>query len=273
MQRFVIIAPTRSGSIMLYSALLAHPNILCDNERNTQFRKHLDTFENLLTWFKEFYTLDVRIKIRRKQIIPSEVESVTEVAKRQIKARGFKLLHEHYYKIDQEGYPVEEILEQLNIKVLLLTRHNMLNQYLSFFFAALTNKWSDEPYPENRIRKTTSRANQFNLKLSNDRVVLPISYSSPLAVQNKVPSWLKSEQEIRNRLEVAKIPLLPITYEQLTQEIQTVSKTICDFLDVPSRLLQTRKKKQSPDNWEQYVENLEELTQWFVDNNLKERMM
>lgn len=270
MRRFVIIAPTRSGSTMLYSALLNHSYAICDNECNTRFKRHLHSYEALLAWFEEFYTTRIKDKIRRKQIIKSEVESLSTIGRKDVRARGFKLLYEHYNLIRNAGYSVEDILKQQNIKVIWLTRQSLLQQYISFVFAAITNKWSDEPYPKERFKKETSLTRRNRIRISNGRVILPVSYESPLGLY-KINSWLEEERSIYRLLTESDLSILPLTYEQLIHEQERSSHRVCHFLNIPYELLETRKTKQSPNSWEDYVENLEELAEWFDRNQLSER--
>jgi len=134
-----------------------------------------------------------------------------------------------------------EFLEhQKTIKVIHITRANRLNTYVSLKTAYLTNSWMN--WKGDEARKT-------KIKLSRDECE---SYFTAIE---------KKEFEFNARFRLH--PMIRLTYEDLSTNLQQCADKAFEFLGVPTCSVKTRLKKQIQHPLHEIIENYETLKDQF----------
>lgn len=222
--KYIILGRSRTGSNFLRGLLNSHPNIVCKTE---EYR----------TWdrktFGEFNPVNhLEKKIFRKYW-------------KKYKAVGFKLFYYHCSK-PQNLKLWEYLQHDKTIKIIHITRDNMLKTYVSRLKAGITDKWSN-------TNNTKEEKKTFN-----------INFEDAIKEFEWTLNWEKSIREYFNGFEI-----LEIKYEDLESDTDNVMKKVLKFLDIPYLSLVPSTYKQRKEKLSESIENYEELkkkfeeTQWF----------
>lgn len=125
-KKFVVITMARTGSNALMSALMKHPNLYADYEI---FHKQLISG-----------LMEDRCSIEERNADPvgflSQAVDLAVAAKPQSRAYGFKIFFGHNDKL------LEQLIKDPDYSIVVLRRHNILDQYLSLEIARQTNQWT-----------------------------------------------------------------------------------------------------------------------------------
>lgn len=126
--RFAIVSVGRSGSTMLQHLLDSHPEVRCHGEEIT---KHPGV------WSTQFGNLSMEQFLRDVRFAGP------------FRAIGIKAMIEHALDFPETW----DVLQRLGCRLIVNTRRNKLNQYISMKLAMATVDWSSRAsYPETRIR-------------------------------------------------------------------------------------------------------------------------
>ena len=147
-----------------------------------------------------------------------------------IKAVGLKVFYEH--PIYQEA--LDYVLDNPDIKIILITRKSQLEQFVSYKKAVRSGRWS---YSNVRV---TSKV-KVDLK---EFTAYQLSYNKNLT-------------ELKKRLNNHQV--FSMTYEDLVANQERVLSDLQTFLTVPGKKLKSLLKKQSRSPISQQIENWEEI--------------
>lgn len=126
--RFAIVSVGRSGSTMLQHLLDSHPEVRCHGEEIT---KHP------CVWSTQFGNLSMEQFLRDVRFVGP------------FRAIGIRMMIEHSLDFPETW----DVLHRLGCRLIVNTRRNKLNQYISMKLARATGDWSSRGlYPETRIR-------------------------------------------------------------------------------------------------------------------------
>ena len=209
-KKFIIISRSRSGSFLLITLLDSHPAI----EAKGELFVRLNGRSCKEVWKETFC---------RKQ--------------RKIKYVGFKLFY--YHPVDSSDREVWNfILNDPSIRIIHLTRNNLLRTIVSRKIAAKTEVWR-------QLQKE-------NLSIEDKKV--EIAYDECLAEFKKTKNW-EYETEIRFKDH----PYLQITYEELTDERENTMRRIFRFLEMEDYPVSTPMVKQNNEPLSDLIINYDAL--------------
>lgn len=210
-ERFVLLTSPRSGSTLLHTYLNSSLNIQSLGEQPWRdLEQGLD---------KDYF-----------QAYP-----------RQIRAVGFKVF---YSFAGQAPYNLlyARLLQDKHLKVIHLTRENLLEQYLSKVLAWQKREWTTKNKPSTREEKVTLDLAAFEAYLHQQKI-----------------------QQSKCLEDFQRHAVRPVSYEQLVQEPSGTLKDIQTFLGVPHRKLFTVLEKQASYTLSDLLENAEEVSASFPE--------
>lgn len=208
--KFIVITRSRTGSNLLMSFLNSHPDIIAKGEL---FRR-LEGQSCKKVW-----------------------EIIYTKKPKHIKYVGFKIFY--YHPLDSEDREVwNYIKKDKSIKLIHLTRQNMLETVVSRQIADKTNVWTNK--------------NKNNIQLVDKQVEINIDHCL-----NEFK--LTQESENRTRNEFKRDFFLEITYEELVKDKQDKMNQVFNFLNLKEIEVNTSYKKQNKENIEDLVINYNDL--------------
>lgn len=217
-QKFIILGRSRTGSNFLKGLLNSHSDIVCYGEL---FRgsDHMDQNK-----YDALRFLDRNVWYGYLD---------------KYKAVGFKIFYYHSHK-GQNQKLWKRLLNDRSIKVIHITRRNMLNTLLSRYKAGVSDHWAN-------TKGNAEKHMKFN-----------IPYEEAL----KDFQWTKRlEQEYRIKLKDHKI--LEVVYEDLEKDANKVMNEVQRFLGVDIQKLAPSTYKQRNHSIKDSIENYEELKKRF----------
>lgn len=205
-QKFAIVCTARSGSTWLHTLLNSHPSIHSEGE------------------------------IIRDNHLSDESKSFDEFAfqpyARMIKAVGLKIFHEN--SVYAEG--LDTIIEDSDVKIILLRRKSILEQFVSLKIAEESKEWI---YASDATKQV---------------LLDPEEYDTYRELQ------IRMYKQIVDRL--TNKEFIEISYEEMLQDKDKTLKTIQQFLGVKHKKLYSLLRKQGAKkisdqiaNWEEVKEN------------------
>lgn len=255
MVKFVLLGHRRSGSTLLLCDLAAHPNIYMfgevfnENEEDRQhsFRLGLNncrTAKRLGVSEARFYREDQPGgRFLRNFVYFRRYWSPVAV--------GFKL----FYNQASDG-PAKDAWDYLasnkRIRVIHLTRRNLLETFVSLQLAFQTNEWAR---PKGTAASRVARPEPLHLK--------------PQEYENFFNRIITQRQWARDMFKAHLV--LEIEYEQdVCRRFQLTMHKIQDFLEVPRREAQEMLEKQGRGDISERVSNYEELKNYFAKTQYAE---
>lgn len=209
-EKFVVITRSRTGSNLLISLLNSHPNIVAKGEKFSR----LEGKNSNAVWDDIFCKMPKRIKIM-----------------------GFKIFY--YHPLDSDNNEVWNYLKNdKSIKIIHLTRSNMLRTVTSRQIAAKTDKWS--------------KFNKKEVSIEEKRINLDIDYCL-----KEFENTFNFERKIRDEYNSERI--IEITYEELIQDNQYILNQIFNFLGLENSKVASSHKKQNKEELRDLIINYEEL--------------
>lgn len=225
--RFVILCTGRVGSNMLSSYLNSHPDIVVKGEIFGQSEAR---------GLRNNTNLDLGAYIEREAYCdyPRGIEAV-----------GYKLFYNHAKRKMPEPNALWDFLKaDRAIKIIHLTRDNLLRAYLSKIIADKTAKWT-QAGPLNAVRTEEKRT--------------VLDYEDTKRRFNKIKAWEAEAAEAFSGHD-----MIHVTYEQLAADPQTALDAVQEFLGVEQRNLSSFHTKQNPERLSVLIENYSELKQKFA---------
>lgn len=237
-QKFIILSHQRSGSSMTIGTLRKHPQIIGFGELFTSNRitfniSGFDNYSKPLLYFREKYPVDFL-----KRYIFTAYRS-------DIKAVGFKLLPE---QIDNKQYKCiwDWLRRNKDIKIIFLTRENLLASYTSRFIAEKAGKFSIRNESERSKEliainfeeciKEFQKKEMYQQKvidLLSDHDILKVTYEKMVMDLNRI------FMEFQHFL---KVDLNPLSVDTIKQEVRPLSKVITNYSELRDRFLSTKWK-------------------------------
>ncbi len=156
-----------------------------------------------------------------------------------LKYAGFKIFY--YHPEDSRDNSVwKRIEEDKSIRIIHITRHNLLRTYVSKLIAEKTGAWN---------------SNQEKGQTGPGDKRVTIDASDCLQVFRQTKKW---EEDFGTK-KFKEHPYFALTYEQLTGDLQSQMNRILDFLDVSSITVKTNLKKQNPEPLKDLILNYDEI--------------
>lgn len=216
-KKFIVITRSRTGSNLLISFLNSHPNVIAKGEvfRRIENKSSKDVWRNLFS------------KVHKN-----------------IKYVGCKIFY--YHPLDSDDKEVWDLIKRdENIKIIHLTRKNMLRTVLSREIADKTQNWT------NKSGKT--------IKLEDKRVELKIEDCF-----EEFKTTKSNENGVRN--EYMRDAFLEVTYEDLVSDNQGTMNQIFDFLNIPETSAKSKLRKQNKEELKDLILNYDELAEAIADS-------
>ena len=261
--RFIILSAARTGSNLLATALNAHPNIICFRElfnwRTETIGYFVAGYDNDSVVDREFRDRDevVFLKARIFCDHPSEIETV-----------GFKAPYGTFI-----GFPKLQgwLVQEQEVRVLHLRRHNLLRRLVSGRIAEATGKWFT-----GRSQTTAGKLRLSNIPgalrhpiASSTRLWRSISSGHERKLNRPLLTLTPDECEAAFRKEevrsaqfeqlFARHPMHNLYYEDLAGRQSETLADVQRFLGVePTRLTPTT-VRQNPEPLRQLIGNYDEL--------------
>ncbi len=213
--RFIVLTRSRTGSNLLLSFLNSHPNIFCEGEI---FAK-LDGADPIARFRRAF----------GKQ-------------PRHIHAKGFKLFY--YHPLDADSTELwGELERRREIRIIHLTRENILRTLLSRKIAGIRDSWTGTRYDpaDQRSKSVTVTADELNDGFRQTR------------------EW---EQAATARF--ASHSVLGMSYEDLVRDSQDCHVKLCQFLGVSIGQPRTNLSQQNPESLRELMSNYDDLKAHFA---------
>lgn len=201
--RFAIVCTARSGSTWLHTFLNAHPNIISKGE---------------VLAAKSYSNLN---------------EDVFHLYSSNIVAVGLKIFYE--YGDSKTVDSLKELVNNSNIRIIHLTRNDLLAQFTSLKKARQSSEWSQKG------------SNTVPEKIHIDFNEFQDYQQQQLTSRRKIATDFQHHQ------------LLSIAYEDINSETERTLALIQEFLGVKPRKLVSLLKKQSTDALSKQIANWEEL--------------
>lgn len=215
--KFIILGRSRTGSNYLRSLLNSHPNVLCYGE---VFREVGVGYE----------VVDTK-KISENKVFhkyASEIKSV-----------GFKLFYYHANTTTTDS--IWKYLIENNVKVIHITRKNMLETVVSRKRSELTDAWTK--------KGENIKSKEMNIELHYDECLKEFEWTEKL--------------EAKARELFSQNPVLEVTYEDLSSNPQEIANQICEFLGVSKVNLITSMQKQNNKKMSDVVSNYSQVKEQF----------
>lgn len=227
---FVIIGTGRSGSTMLRTMLHAHPEVHCygelfGNDRERQFRWETDRETTLAD--RELRDSDP-VRFLRERVIGECGDGVSTV--------GFKLFY-HHARDERFASIRDQVLQDSSIRILHVTRRNLLAQIVSFQIAMETGRWSVGAGSTGQQPSTVTL--------------------DPAHCLRHFGQILVDEEDARREFDG--FSMLEVEYESLRDHRQFECDRILDFLELPRRTLDPSTRRQERRPLSEVIANYDEL--------------
>lgn len=211
-QKVVILGRQRTGSSLLVWLLRSHPRVEIPGEvfRLLKGRSCLQvwnqTFGRHLPW---------------------------------VRYVGFKIFY--YHPEDSPDREVWDLIQQdPTIKVIHITRKNLLRTYISKLIAQKTGAWN-------------SRQESAPMSKEDKQVTVDVAHC--LAEMRDTLAW----EESYGRKMFPNHPYMDLTFEELTGDLQGTINGIMGFLGLKSIRVKSKLKRQNPEKLEDLISNYSEL--------------
>lgn len=213
---FIIITQPRAGSTLLHTYLNSHPNIKSYGERPRRLKKRYG--DEAILSPKQFFPFRTSLPIR---------------------SVGLKISIQHYNDPFYDPF-FNWIIENKDLRIVMLTRKNLARSFLSLNIAQKTQQWSSNKNPVSpHEKKITFHLNEFE---SFKKEIAEMSYT------------------LLNKLKDHK--MIKINYEDLIDSPESLME-IQVLLQVKPRNLFTLLHKQNPEQAKDLIENWEEVKEVF----------
>jgi LPS sulfotransferase NodH len=212
---FIVLTRSRTGSNMLLSFLNSHPNVFCEGEI--------------------FAKLEGDDPIRR-------LHRTFGRQPRHIRAKGFKLFYYHPLDADAAGFWAE-LQSRTNIRIIHLTRDNILRTLVSRKIAGIKGAWTG-------TRFDPGEAHEKSVTVSVEELEEGFRSTS---------EWERTANE-----RFGSHPVLHVTYEGLVRGPQECYEVLCRFLGVPAARPRTTLSQQNPEKLRDLVNNYDALKDHFA---------
>ncbi|MEO7210680.1 MAG: sulfotransferase [Chitinophagaceae bacterium] len=242
LKRFVIITLPRSGSTVLVKTLDMHPQVFCAGEL-FYFPGKIYHSENQFPFWR-FKALSNKINylINFPNVLFRLDDFMNDFYNHQNplnKAVGFKMMYQHILYMPG----IMTYLKKNKVKVILLTRKNLLRNVLSDMKARESGIYHNEPGAD----KNTNKKLHVNLQLLKEKMI-------------ETGKWAKKLEAIS-----AGMDTLEIDYSEFANWEEMTGK-VFDFLEVSRVNINPATQKLNPPALENMIDNFEEVKHWALEN-------
>ena len=228
--KFVIVAQPRTGSTLLHFRLISHPHIVAYGELFHPAKKT-----------RQRNTRGAKYPMLTHRHDPVEyLETHIFKPYRKIKAVGFKLFYEHAQ--NAEWRKVWDYIGDDGIKVIHLTRRNLLDSYLSLQLAHRTNSWV--------VFEKSNGGSKTN-SITLDYEDCSRYFYNTEVHQQRIDAFFATAQT------------LSIVYEDLVAHPARESARVQTFLNVKHHELKTKTIKQQTRKQSEIIANYHQLKKQF----------
>jgi len=237
---YMITCPARSGSTMLVHLLRSHPDICSHSEVFTpnQITGITGTYGRKSRQQPDF--IDRLTIERNRDPVKFLYKIVLDLQGK--KAVGFKLKHEELVLPEYRRLR-DEIVSDLDFRIIHLRRQNLLRRYLTWYIA-------------NNVSHVT-------LAVEGDRIPdMPSVKLDPRECQQDFEATQKREEKFTQLF--ARHPNFSIAYEEIVAREHGKLASLLDFLGVSQRELTTSTKKLGADSLRSAIANFDELRSYFA---------
>lgn len=163
-----------------------------------------------------------------------------------LKYAGFKIFY--YHPEDSNDREVWKRIEgDTDIRIIHITRHNLLRTYVSKLIAEKTGAWN---------------SNQEKAQTGPEDKKVTIDADDCLKVFRQTKKWEDEYGEKR----FPEHPYMHLTYEQLTADLQKQMNSILDFLEMSRMTVKSTLKKQNPEPLSELILNYGELSKQLLNS-------
>ena len=237
-QKFIVFGHQRSGSNMIINTLREHPHIVAFRELFVRSRIsfYVDGYDN--------HSIKL-LYLRNKYPIDFLERYIFSSYRKDIKAVGFKLFPD---QLNTNNFRClwQWIKHKQDIKIILLTRHNLLAAYTSLLIARKTEKFG--------IKNVSERTN----------ATVAIDPEKCIAEFQKRKKYNKMIRECVKHHEV-----MEVTYENLIADLSARFRQLQEFLTVDVQELQVSTVQQNVRPLSQIITNYNELRQHLLGTEWK----
>lgn len=234
--RYIITCPARTGSSTLVNYLMSHPDICSHAE---VFGPQTVELYGLIPSFNP-PIMDWLIEYRTRDPIRFLHDFVFDAGTRQSVGCKFKFEEQ---SLPQYKKLVDHIRRDTAIKIIFLTRKNLLKRYVSQYLAVHVHKRFN-------VHKGHPLPPAATIRLSPSECETEFEYTT--------------ERQKRFRAFFGNHPILEVTYEDLVDHKEQTLAAIQDFLGVERRELTTRIVKIQQQPMSEVIENYDELKAYFA---------
>ena len=235
-QKFVMLSYARCGSNMLQAMLNEHPQIKCFGEIfNPTYGK------GYLKWVNKSFLRRLSHKYLREYCIETYLNGICNIqTKDDTQAVGYKVMYPGQF----ERYPNFRDYWKFNkIKIIRITRYNLLRRYLSSKIANKECRWSSSNYRGGLI---TIPVDLHDLKRSINCLE---------TIDCQIDTLAEEFQYLR------------VSYEQIVSNSKSSLRNIFEFLGVDvdqTEKIEPRTVKQNPGKLNMLIENYDEVREALV---------
>ncbi len=265
MVKFILLHHPRSGSTLMTAALMQHHSIkmfgeLFSNDEDDRITAFL-TFDEMFG-FKEKALPDGAltaegtrrsVKLARfliKDYYKDSMDGATFLQEKifqtspqeECLAVGFRIFYDQARSSANALKVWDYLLENKDIHVIHLRRRNLLEAYLSFHIASLTEKW---------VRRIWEARSSRPQQVTLEPHACQMFFEKTIAYQDCL---LKA---------FAEHPLVEFDYEDVCSQFDDTMQKIQSFLQVPYQPLQVALQKQAQFTLQEQISNYEELKAYF----------
>jgi LPS sulfotransferase NodH len=243
---YMITCPARTGSTMLVHLLRSHPDICSHSEVFTPNKITGITGTYLRKSREQGDFLDRLSRERERDTIKFLYKIVLDLQGK--KVVGFKLKHDELVLPEYRRLR-DEIVSDVDFRIIHLRRKNLLRRYLSWYIA-------------NNVTHVT-------LAVEGQAIPdMPPVRLDPRECQRDFETIQRREEEF-NQL-FARHPNFSITYEEILAGDPGKLASLLDFLGVSQRKLTTTTKRLGTDSLRSAIANFDELRCYFIGSPFAE---
>ncbi|MGD2182343.1 Stf0 family sulfotransferase [Lusitaniella coriacea] len=232
-QEFIILCRSRTGSNFLVNLLQSHEQIRASGE--------IFTGQKRMDWGYPISIPEESLSLRETDPLEFIARVIFRETSKSVLAVGFKLFYYQAKKGKQESIWTY-LQNKKKLKIIHLTRKNILKTHLSRQLAKTTKTWVNT-----KMQDTSGEVKSIFL-----------DYEGCLQAFQDTKRMKKQYREF-----FSEHSILEVVYEELVKNQEEETKRIQDFLGVKNKILYASTEKQSKQPLSQTISNYEELKEKF----------
>lgn len=235
-QKFIILGAARTGSTLLVNLLQSHPSI-------KTYREIFMNESSKIDWGYPVYSSTKLLQIRQENPLFFIDQVVFGEVPKNVSAVGFKIFYDHAQG-DKQQLVWNHLKDLKSLKIIHITRRNLLKNYLSLSLAFKTDIWV------NNSHHTHKQSHPTAITLNYDDCIK--FFEQRKAYEKYYDNLFSSHQKMN------------IIYEAFTKNLSPYTKQIQEFLEVKEYELYCSIKKQAKKPLSKAISNYFELKEKFI---------